>query len=352
LNKGKDSLEAAIDGVRQVMPGVLSSFFTTAMVVGPLAFLSGKMGDVLKYIPAVLLITLVISLIEAFLILPAHLHHSMKHINQECRSRFQKKFEQGFEWVRDSVFLPIVDKVTKSPQLAIGIMISLVLMSFAVIPAGILKYQAFPDLESDVIQARIILPQGTPLSRTEELVSQLVGALHTLDKEFTTRQPKGQTLLQNVSVLFNVNVDAHESGPHVATVSADLLPAGTRNGTVDEMLSRWRILVGELPDVIALKFTDKERGIAGKAVDLQIQGRNLETLKAASVEIQTFLASIDGITDISDDLRPGKPEFRVHLKETAGVFGITAQAVANELRMAIYGKTTGRKYCVVMKPMK
>jgi len=340
LNKGKDSLEAAIDGVRQVMPGVLSSFFTTAMVVGPLAFLSGKMGDVLKYIPAVLLITLVISLIEAFLILPAHLHHSMKHINKESRSYFQKKFEQGFEWVRDSIFLPIVDKVTKSPQLAIGIMISLVLMSFAVIPAGMLKYQAFPDLESDVIQARIILPQGTPLSRTEELVSQLVGALHTLDEEFTTRQPKGQTLLQNVSVLYNVNADAHESGPHVATVSADLLPAGTRKGTVDEMLSRWRILVGELPDVIALKFTDKERGIAGKAVDLQIQGRNLETLKAASVEIQTFLASIDGITDISDDLRPGKPEFRVRLKETAGVFGITAQAVANELRMAIYGKTT------------
>lgn len=340
LNKGKKSLEAAIDGIKQVMPGVLSSFFTTAMIVGPLAFLSGKMGDVLKYIPAVLLITLLVSLVEAFFILPAHLHHSMKHHNKQNRSRFQHSFEQGFERLRDKFFLPIVEKVTGNPQLAIGIMIFLVLISFATIPAGLLKYQAFPDLESDVIQARITLPQGTPLSHTETLVSQLVEALHTLDDEFTPRQPNNRPLVNNISVLFNTNVDAHESGPHVATVSADLLPAGTRHGTVDEMLNRWRLLVGELPDVIALKFTDKERGIAGKAVDLRIQGRNLETLKAASGEIQEFLASIRGVADISDDLRPGKPEFRVYLKETAGVFGITARTVADELRIAIYGNSS------------
>ena len=340
LDKGKKSLQASIDGVRQVAPGVLSSFFTTAVIVGPLAFLSGKMGDVLKYIPAVLLITLLVSLVEAFFILPAHLHHSMKHFNKQTRSRFQQKFEQGFERLRDRIFLPLVEKATRNPQLALGIMIFLVLISFALIPAGILKYQAFPKLESDVIQARIILPQGTPLARTEEVVSQLVESLQTLDTEFTARQPDKQALLQNVSVLFNTNVDAYESGPHIATVSADLLPAGTRNGTVTEMLDRWRMLVGELPDVIALKFTDKERGVAGKAIDLRIQGRNLESLKAASLEIQKFLATIRGIDDISDDLRSGKPEFRVHLKETAGVFGITARTVADELRAAIYGNSS------------
>ena len=340
LNKGKNSLEAAIDGVRQVMPGVLSSFFTTAMIVGPLAFLSGKMGDVLKYIPAVLLITLLISLVEAFLILPAHLHHSMKHLHKEKRSRLQQKFEQGFERVRDTVFLPLVEKSTKNPQFAIGLLISLVLISFSTIPAGMLKYQAFPDLESDVVQARIILPQGTPLSHTESIVTQLVNALQTVDKEFSPQQPNNQSLVKNISVLFNSNVDAHESGPHVATVTADLLSAGTRNGSVDEILKRWRTLVGELPDIIALKFTDKERGIAGKAIDLRIQGSNLDTLKAASEEIQLFLKSLKGVDDISDDLRPGKPEFRVHLKETAGIFGITARTVAEELRMAVYGNTS------------
>jgi len=340
LSKGKKSLEATIDGVSQVMPGVLSSFFTTAMIVGPLAFLSGKMGDVLKYIPAVLLITLVVSLVEAFFILPAHLHHSMKHHKGRDRSGLQNRFEQGFEWVRSKLFLPLVKKATGNPQLAIGFLIFLVLASFATIPAGLLKYKAFPDLESNVIQARITLPQGTPLSRTEEHVSHLVDSLHTLNDEFTPRQPNNQSLVNNISVLFNTNIDAHENGSHVATISADLLAAGTRDGSVDEMLDRWRKLSGKLPDIIALKFTDKERGIAGKAVDLRIQGNNLKTLKAASIEIQNFLASITGVTDVSDDLRPGKPEYRVHLKETAGVFGITARIVADELRAAIYGNSS------------
>ena len=340
LKQGKKSLEAAIDGVRQVMPGVLSSFFTTAIIVGPLAFLAGKMGDVLKYIPAVLLITLLVSLVEAFLILPAHLNHSMKHFHKEGRSRFQQKFQQGFNGMRDVVFLPVVKKVTGNPQLAMGLMLLLVLISLATLPAGMLKYQAFPDLESDVIQARITLPQGAPLLRTEEVVARLVEALHMLDEEFEPRQPQGQSLVKNVSVLFNTNIDANESGAHLATISADLLPAGTRDGSVSEILGRWRVLVGELPDVIALKFTDKERGIAGKAIDLRIQGRKLETLKAASNEIRAFLATIDGLDDIADDLRPGKPEFRVHLKESAGVFGITARVVADELRAAIYGNTS------------
>ena len=335
LNKGKKSLEAAVDGVSQVMPGVLSSFFTTAMFVTPLALLSGKMGDVLKYIPAVLLITLIISLVEAFLILPAHLTHSMNHFQQKKRTRFQ----QGFEWVRDNLFLPIVKKATKRPRIAISSMILLVLISFATIPAGILKYQAFPDLESDVIQARIILPKGTPQLKTEAIVSQLVAALQTLDEEFTPRQPDEQPLVNNISVFFNTNVDAHESGSHLATISADLLPAGTRDGTVDEILGRWRALSGDIPDVLSLKFTDKERGVAGKAIDLRIQGHNLKSLKSASLEIQKFLATIRGLEDISDDLRPGKPEFRVHLKESAGIFGITSRTVADELRAAIYGKT-------------
>jgi len=339
LAKGKKSLDAAIEGVKQVMPGVLSSFFTTAMIVGPLAFLSGKMGDVLKYIPAVLLITLLVSLVEAFLILPAHLNHAVKNTHRHGPSWVQRKFALGFEWVRDAVFLPLVRKSTNNPQLTIAILVLMVLISFATIPAGKLKYQAFPDLESDVVQARVILPQGTPLQRTEEIVSDLVSALQTVNQNFMPRQPEGQSLVRNISVLFNTNIDAHESGSHIATVSADLLPAGIREGTVDEILGNWRLLVGDIADVVALKFTDKERGIAGKAIDLRIQGRNLKQLKAASKEIQLFLAGIPGLRDISDDLRPGKPELKVHLKESAGVFGITARMVADELRAAVYGNT-------------
>ena len=338
--RGASAFEAAVNGTRQVMPGVLASFLTTAVIVGPLAFLSGKMGAVLKYIPAVLLITLLISLFEAFFVLPTHLQHAIKEEDGGQRvSGFKRWFARLFEAIRDRFFLPLVSRAITNPQLTIAILIALVLISYAVMPAGLLKYQALPNLESDIVQARVILPQGTPLERTEEVVEELVRSLHAVDGDFTSRQPGRAPLLQNISVLFNSNVDAYESGPHVATVSADLLPAGTRVGTVEEILQLWRQTTPPLADVIALKFTDRERGIAGKAVELRIQGNNFAGLKAVSNEIQDFLATFAGVEDISDDFRPGKMEYQVRLKEGASVFGITPRIVADEVRGAVNGTT-------------
>lgn len=90
---------------------------------------------------------------------------------------------------------------------------------------------------------------------------------------------------------------------------------------------------------IALKFTDKERGVAGKAIDLRLQGNNLEILKRAALDMQTFLAKFEGVRDLSDDLRPGKPEVRIRLKDRAGVFGMTAESIAGEVRAALQGST-------------
>ncbi|MCB1489190.1 MAG: efflux RND transporter permease subunit, partial [Bauldia sp.] len=68
--EGESPIEAAVNGTTQVGPGVVASFLTTAMIVGPLGFMSGSIGSVLKFLPVVLLMTLTVSLVEAFLILP------------------------------------------------------------------------------------------------------------------------------------------------------------------------------------------------------------------------------------------------------------------------------------------
>jgi multidrug efflux pump subunit AcrB len=218
-------------------------------------------------------------------------------------------------------------------------LLGLVILSFAMIPAGVLKYRALPVLESDVIQARVLLPQGTPLRRTEAVVQRLVTELKALDETFSGRQKGGTRLVKNVSILFNTNADAQESGPHLATVSADLLAAEERVGTIPEMLDDWRERVGELPDVLSLKFTDRERGVAGKAIDIRLQGSKPEMLKQASLELQHWLGGFRGVLDLSDDLRPGKPELRIRLREVAGSLGVSARDIADEVRAAIHGAT-------------
>jgi multidrug efflux pump subunit AcrB len=293
----------------------------------------------LRDLPAVLVITLLVSLVEAFLILPTHLKHSLEQMDSVQKSSFHRWVDARFEAVRDGIFGRLVDRSIGSPYVTLGILFAAVLISVSTLPAGLLKYRAFPELESDVIQARILLPQGTPLEATEAVVEKVVAALDLVDDEFSERQREGNRLVRNVSVLFGVNVDAFENGPHLATISADLLPADQREGKLDDMLNRWRGLVDMPPDVIGLRFTDQERGVAGKAIDIRLHGQQLERLKAASLELQGWLTGFAGVLDVSDDLRPGKPEIRMSLREGAGALGITATDVASEVRAALQGNT-------------
>jgi len=335
--EGKSPLEAAIDGARQVAPGVISSFLTTAMIVGPLAFMSGKMGAILSSLPVILLITLAVSLVEAFLILPHHLMHS---IGRSEGSRFHRRVDSVFEAFRDRVFMPLARAALRWRYVTLGLAGFLLLASLAPWATGRLKYQAFPTLESDVIQARLLLPEGSPFERTRELAGEIETALRRIDEELTPLQPGGARLVRSVTVTYGANIDAKGSGPNMATVSADLLRAEHRSTGVSELLTRWKDLVGPLPDIAALRFTDKERGVAGKAIEIRLQGESLEKLTAAADELTGFIGGFAGIRDVSHDLRPGKPEFSVRLRPgAAGVLGVQARDVAEALRRAVTGDT-------------
>jgi multidrug efflux pump subunit AcrB len=306
------------------------------MVIGPLMFLSGKMGEVLRYIPIILLITLLVSLFEAFLILPAHLSHS--HLNTASHP-LRARVISGFESLRDRFIVPLVTRTVATPYLSIGVLLMLVMVVTASIPAGLLKFKAMPALESDTLQARVLLPQGTPLSRTEAVVTRITTALDEINTEYATAHPDSAPLINSQTILYNTNVDAKESGPHLATVSADLLPAQFRQISIKKLIQDWKKKTGPVADVIALKFTDKERGIAGNGVDIRIQGADLTTLKKVSRTLQQWLKGFDGVFNLADDLRYGRSEIRVTLRDEAGVMGVSAAQVAQTLRNAIRGGT-------------
>jgi multidrug efflux pump subunit AcrB len=235
LARGKSALDAVIDGVGEVKNGVIASFTTTICVFGPLAFLEGNMGKVLKVMPVVLIMVLAVSLIEAFWILPNHLAHSLAHHNPNTKRRFRRRFDGIIEWLRENVLGRAVDVTIRWRYLTVGITIAVFIMSVGMLAAGFLKYKAFPDIDGNVIMGHILLPQGTPLERTEELVTRLTDAIDKLDTELAPRQPGGRHLVENVSIQFNVNTEASESGAHVATVTADLLSAEIRIAAVDGM---------------------------------------------------------------------------------------------------------------------
>jgi len=341
LSKGKSALQAAIDGTNEVKTGVLSSFFTTLCIFGPISFMNGAIGRVLKVLPVMLILILTVSLVEAFLILPHHLAHSLKHSHPEKTNWFRTNFNLFFEWSRNA-FGKFIDWAVNWRYLCIGLSVALFILSVGMLKSGILKFQAFPDIEGDVAVVRILLPQGTPLSQTEKVVDRIIQGLHQVNAHFKPIQPDQQNLVKNIMTCYNLNEEAAENGPHVATIMVDLLNAEKRNAGLDNFFHQWRKAVGDIPDVIHLSFTEPVITPAGRAIDIRLHGRDLLQLKHAAVEMYQWLSRFRGVLDLCDDLRPGKHEIKMRLREGALSMGLTSQMVAAQLKAAYFGRTADK----------
>ena len=339
MNRGERAMQAAINGVTQVLPGIMSSFATTLMVFGSLAFITGEIGQILRVMPIVLIVVVSVSLLEAFLILPSHLGHSLAAIDKREDSKFRQLFEAKFDHLRDHWFGPLLDRAIEYRYLTLGLVLMSIILSITLPASGQLKFVGFPDTEGDIVEARLLLPQGTPLARTEFIVERIQSVALDLNRQLKSQQPEAQDLVRNITIIYGKNPDAFETGPHVARVVIDLLSAEIRNTNLDEFRDAWRDELAGLSDVISLKFTEPAVGPGGRPIEVRLKGAELERLKQASQEMQHWFLSYQGITDITDDLRPGKRELRLRLKDSAGVLGINAKTVADQTRSAFQGIT-------------
>ena len=181
--------------------------------------------------------------------------------------------------------------------------------------------------------------QGTPFHKTQAVVADLQRSLQQLNDEFKPRQPDQQDLVKNVIIKYGENADAHESGPHLATVSIDLLSAEIRDARISEVLNRWRELSQQPPEVINVAYKEPGFGPGGAPINIRLQGGDLDEMKAASIALQDWLGGYEGISDLYDDLRPGRPELRLRLKEGALNLGLDTAAIVAQLGAAYFGTT-------------
>lgn len=75
---GEDSTTAAENAARRMFPPVLSATLTTIIAFFGLIAVGGRFGDLIKDIPFTVIVVLIASLVECFLILPNHMAHALK----------------------------------------------------------------------------------------------------------------------------------------------------------------------------------------------------------------------------------------------------------------------------------
>lgn len=335
-SKANSILESVVKGTQQVLPGVISSFLTTASVFVPLAFLSGELGAVLEVMPVVLIAALAASLIEAFWILPHHLKHSLSKTSSDVASTFRTSFDSGFIKFREAVG-KITDISIRYRSVVLGVVLLTLFSTAGFVVGGHVGSEAMPDIDGDVLEARIHMPQGTPLERTELIAEEVSSALIAAAQEISGADTTNSDLIQSIQIRYNHNPSTKESGPHVATVIVDFLTAEKRSVSLDEITFAWKKHIGTLLGVEQLIIQEPGFGPAGIPVEVRLEGNNLDLLSEASNDLADFLSQYNAVYNVMSDLRLGKPQRTFRLSEGAHGLGLTAEIVASQMRSAFLG---------------
>jgi multidrug efflux pump subunit AcrB len=348
-SRGKSPAAAVIDGLKEVGGPVIMAVSTTVVAFSPLLFISGIMGKFIAVMPMAVIIILLVSLGEALVILPSHLHHALTKSEKKSgrltawHELVQQKMERGLFWVIDRLYSPVIKYVVKNRYFTFSIGIGVLIISLGVIAGGYVPFVFFPKGESDWIVAEVAYPLGTPFKLTEETIEQLEKGSFQLNAAFPDFSKANGRLVKNtfsiVGAIPRRDWKPPEYGGHVGQVWLELASTETRgNISTHAILGKWRDLIGEIPGVDRFTFATLEGGPAGNPIEIQFSGHDFDQLKLAAAELKAEIATYPGTFDISDNFKPGKYEKKIRIREGSRSLGITMRDLARQVRQAFYGE--------------
>ena len=198
--KGKTPIQAAIDGTMEVIPPVVSAIITTLLAFSLFLFLDSRIGEFFGEVSVIVMLTLAVSLIEALIILPAHLAHS-KALHKTEVEAHPSKIKQFFakmreinklgdrfmRFLRDKIYSPTLTFVFQFKLLSLGIFVSLLILTFGSIGGGIIGVTLFPNIASDTVSIELDMPNGTNVKVTDSIISMIEEKSFIVNKEFTEK---------------------------------------------------------------------------------------------------------------------------------------------------------------------
>jgi multidrug efflux pump subunit AcrB len=360
LERGMRPLDAAVRGVREMAMPVTFAVITTVAAFAPLLYVSGNMGKVMRQIPIVVISVLLMSLVEALLILPAHLSGSSSLFNRVVRpvlgplEQLQARVQRGLQWWIRVPYRRSLELALEWRYLTVALAAVLLLLSAALVAGGFLKFSLMPKVDADNMTALLTMPQGTPVEQTEAVLERLERGAMTLAAEVDAGRPAGApSVIRHVSTTIGQHPSSGiHGGPmatrssggdssHLGEVNVELLGAEERELGSGELLGRWREIVGEVPGAVSLTF-QANLFSAGDPISVQLAHRDFGTLLAAVERLKGIIAEYPGTRDVADSFLPGKKELKLTLTAEGRAAGLTLSDLARQVRAGFYGQEVQR----------
>jgi multidrug efflux pump subunit AcrB len=340
--KGKGRLQAAIDGTMEVIPPIVSAILTTLFAFSTFLFLDGQIGEYFGEVSVVVILTLSISLIEALIILPAHLAHSKAMLKEEPNQKkttigraFSKLREINkignaiIEFLRDKLYSKVLRFSLNNRFLALSIAFALLIITIGFIGGGIIRTTFFPQIASDQVSINLKMPEGTSGQITDSILTLIEEKAWIVNEDFTNRQTDNRQVIQNV-------IKTLGPGTANGNLSINLLPGELRDFNSDEIGGAIRQLVGPVYGVEALTFGGG-RNFGGSPISISLLGSNIADLKAAKSELKEAMLNNAALKDITDNDPQGIKEINIELKDKAYLLGLSTQDVMNQVRYGFFG---------------
>ena len=326
--RGLGPLAAAVAGAREMARPVTFTILTTVIAFVPLLFIPGTTGKFWKPLPAVVIIVLAVSLVEALFILPAHLAHvpaGRGRLGGRALRRFQDAFADHADRFVDRRYRGFLDLALRHRYVTLTAAVTLLAVVGGFAWSDHMGMIMMPEVAADEIEAGVRLPVGTTIDQAARVAHDVTEATHRMFEEHG---------LDAVAEGIKTNV----RGQNFIDVEIVMKPPDERDMTADEVIALWRDEIGDLEGVDQITF-EAERGPGGWQQDISVDlsHADIAVLETAAFRFKDVMEGFENTRDVSDNYNKGKAQFDFRMLPEGRHLGLTADDVGRQVRDAFYG---------------
>ena len=346
-------VDSAIRGTRRVALPVTFAVLTTVVAFTPIFFVPGTFGKLFFGIPAVVIPTLLFSLVQSKLVLPYHL--SLCRVGRRDRDRIrglrrvQIRVADGLERFIDKVYRPLLRVALSWRYTTTAVFVATLFFVAGIMGIGWVRSIFLAPVPSDYVVALLNMPEGSPYHMTVANINRLADALEEVRDELEEEGLRDP--VRHLSVTLG-GAQFQGGGPGGSRddsnrigqgeIALELVAPGIRDISAPDLADRWRETVGKLPGIRDLTFQAEAANPAGNAIDIQLTGRDFAELETVGNKLKEKLGAYAGVFDVRDSYSAGKDEINLEILPSARAAGFTQADLARQVRGAFFGDEVQR----------
>lgn len=344
---GTDAKKAALKGLMSVRAPVFVGVATTIAAFSPLLLAKGEIAEFVRHIPIVVISTLLVSLLEAFFILPSHLAHGREWSKPPLRT-FQRRIAAWLARVSRRTIAPLARKAALYRYGTVAGAAFVVYIAFILVATDRVRVIFFPNIEPDIVSVSLIQPVGTTFDVTKAGVDQLEDAAdrltRDLEQEFSKPIVRSKVvttggLVRGTGDMFGLI--QFSTGEHLGSIQLELIPSGGRTVSATDIARRWRDLAGDIPGAQRVSFSSSAADF-GADISFELSSSDQAQLTQAVAYLSDAIDQLGGVDDISVSTKPGKREYIFSLTSAGEASGLTTRSLAKQMRQAFFGEEIDR----------